>query len=210
MQNPVQRCAALGAAAVIALTGCADDAGEGGETVAEDHAALVELSERLTKAEEHAYTAEYLVEGTGESVTVAVDPEAGDAVVVVGGQTEFWAGDGDPAELRTWLSVELVGVLPSSGEVSSWLTAASEDPSAATEFSDTTLAGELADCVNVSGASSSRVGAYKVCVTTVGVIASVTAEVGELSYTAKLVNYHDGVDAAWMRDLMSNGRHTNG
>ncbi len=83
----------------------------------------------------------------------------------------------------------------------SWLTATAADASASTEFSNTTLAGELADCVDVQGAEDSPVGAFEVCVTTVGVIASVTAKVGDTAYTAKLVNYHDGVDAGWLDEI---------
>ncbi len=209
MQNPGGGCAALGAAALLALAGCADDGGDEVETVAEDRAALVELSERLADGEDHSYTAEYLVEATGRSVTVAVDPEAEEAVVVVDDRPEFWEG-GDDGSLSSWLTVELAGVLPSNQEVADWLSAVSEDSSASTELSDTTLAGELADCVDVSGAASSPVGAYQVCVTTVGVIARVTAEVGDVSYTAKLVDYHDGVDGAWLDDLAGRGEHSGG
>lgn len=207
MWNPVRRCAPLGVAVALVLAACTDDAGDGVEEVAEDQAALMELSERLAGSDRHAYTAEYLVEGTGESVIVAVDPEEGDAVVVVEDRPEFWDGE-DPDQLASWLSDRLAEVLPAGSDVAEWLAATSGDPSAAAEFSDTTLAGELADCVDVSGAANSPVGVYKVCVTTVGVIASVTAEVDEVAYAAKLVDYHDGVDAEWMDDLASNGKHT--
>lgn len=198
--KPIRRCAVLGAAAVLALAGCTNDSGEGSEEVSEDQAALVELSRRVSNAESHAYTAEYLVESTGASVIVAVDPKAGTGAVVVEDRPVFWAGE-DERELASWAGGELAEVVPAGSEVSSWLTATSEDPSAMTEFSDTTLAGELADCVKVQGAVDSPVGAYEVCVTTVGVIASVAADVGEVSYAVKLVNYHDGVDGAWMDEL---------
>lgn len=168
--------------------------------MAEDQAALLELSERLTNAETRAYTAEYLVEGTGESVVVAVDPELGTGAVVADGRPEIWAGESGE-ELSAWLSGKLADILPTGDEVSSWLTATSEDPSATTEFSDTTLAGELADCVKVQGAADSPVGAYEVCVTTVGVVASVAADVDDAAYTVKLVNYHDGVDGEWLDEL---------
>ncbi|WP_026928864.1 hypothetical protein [Glycomyces tenuis] len=200
ISNSVRRWAALGAAAVLALAGCTNDPGGESGAVAEDQAALMELSERLASAETHAYTAEYLVEGTGESVVVAVDPEAGTGAVVVGDRPEFWAGEEEEA-LSVWLSGKLAAVLPTGEEVSSWLMATSEDPSAMAEFSDTTLAGELADCVKVQGAADSPVGAYEVCVTTVGVVASVTADVEDVAYTVKLVNYHDGVDGAWLDEL---------
>ncbi|WP_156925802.1 hypothetical protein [Glycomyces arizonensis] len=202
--KPICRCAALGAAGVLALSGCMNGAGGGPSDVAEDQAALMELSERVASAEEHAYTAEYLVEGTGESVVVAVDPEGGTGAVVIGEQPRFWAGE-DTDELTDWLSGELAAVLPTGRDVSAWLTATSEDPSATTEFSDTTLAGELADCVKVQGAADSPVGAYEVCVTTVGVVASVTADVGDVGYTAKLVTYHDGVDDGWLDELVDTG-----
>lgn len=197
--NPLRRCVALSAAALLALAGCSD-AADGGESASEDQAALTGLSDRLVKGEGHAYTAEYLVEGSEESVLVAVDPEAGTAAVVTGDRPRLWT-TADPTELPEWLSRELEGVLPTEEAVASWLIATAADPSASTEFSDTTLAGELADCVVVQGAEGSPVGAYEVCVTTIGVIASVTAKVGDIAYTAKLVNYHDGVDAAWLGEI---------
>ncbi|MCH7231284.1 hypothetical protein L0U85_10535 [Glycomyces sp. L485] len=207
-RNSLHRRAALGAAAVLALAGCTNDTGEETDTVSEDQAALVELGERLNGADGHAYTAAYLVEGTGTSVLLAVDPEAATAAVVVDDRPEFWTGE-DVEEIPGWLSGELTGVLPTGGEVSEWLTATSGDPSARSEFSDTTLAGELADCVNVRGAAESPVGAFEVCVTTIGVIASITADLGEVTYTAKLVNYHDGVDDARLDELAGTSRHNN-
>ena len=199
VQNPLRRCAALGAAALLALAGC--QSGGGGEKAAsEDQVALTELSNRLIESEGHAYTAEYLVEGSDEAVLVAVDPEAGTAAVVVGDRPELWTG-GDETELAVWLGQQLEEILPSDEDVAAWLSATAADPSASTEFSDTTLAGELADCVDVQGAEDSPVGSFEVCVTTVGVIASVTAKVDETAYTAKLVNYHDGVDTAWLNEI---------
>lgn len=199
VQNPLRRCAALGAAALLALAGC-QNGGGGEEAASEDQVALTELSNRLIESEDHAYTAEYLVEGSDDAVLVAVDPEAGTAAVVIGDRPELWTG-GDGTELAVWLGQQLDDVLPSDEDVASWLSATAADPSASTEFSDTTLAGELADCVDVQGAEDSPVGAFEVCVTTVGVIASVTAKVEETAYTVTLVNYHDGVDAAWLNEI---------
>lgn len=204
--KPIRCCAVLGAAAVFALAGCTNGTGEATAEVAEDHAALMELGERVMRAGEHAYTAEYLVEGTGDSVIVAVDLEAGTGAVVIGEEPEFWTGQ-DVEELSDWLSDELATVLPTGREVSAWLTTSAEDPSAAAEFSDTTLAGELSDCVKVQGAVESEPGAYEVCVTTVGVVASVKADLGEVAYTAKLVKYHDGVSGTWLDELAGPGTH---
>ena len=204
-RNPLSRCAALGATLALTLTGCGQDRGDVGEAP-EDRIALTELSDRLDGVVEHTYTAEYLAEGTGEQVTVAVDPEQGRAVVVLGDEAALWS-ESDPQDLSTWLGVQLTGTLPSGEAVAGWLSATSEDPAARTEFSDTTLAGELADCVSVTGAAHSPVGAYKVCVTTVGVIASVNAETGETSYTAKLIGYRDGVDASWLDELEAGAAH---
>lgn len=206
-RNPLSRCAALGAVVVLALAGCNGEVGPNGDEAPEDRLALTELGDRLDGAVEHAYTAEYLAEGTDKMVTVAVDPDGGRAVVVVGDEVEMWS-ETDTQELSTWLGGQLTGMLPSGEEIAEWLSATSEDPSASAEFSDTTLAGELADCVAVTGATDSPVGVYEVCVTTVGVIASVTAEVDETSYTTKLVDYHDGVDAAWLDELEPGAAHT--
>jgi len=199
LQNPLRRCVVLSAAALFALAGCSDGA-EGGESASEDQAALAELSGRLVEGDQASYTAEYLVEGSDDSVLVAVDPEAGTAAVVIGDRPSLWAGD-DQAEMAVWLGQELDGILPAEDDVAAWLSATAADPTASTEFSNTTLAGELADCVDVQGAEDSPVGAYAVCVTTVGVIASVTAKVDGTAYTAKLVNYHDGIDAAWLDEI---------
>jgi len=207
VQNPLRRCAALGAAALLALAGCSGGGG-GEDTASEDQVALTELSNRLVESEGHAYTAEYLVEGSDDSLVVAVDPEAGTAAVVVGDRPELWTG-ADQAELAVWLGQQLGDVLPSDEDVASWLAATAADPSASTEFSNTTLAGELADCVDVQGAEDSPVGSFEVCVTTVGVIASVTAKVDDTSYTATLVNYHDGVDAAWLSELTGQATSVN-
>lgn len=197
VQNPLRRCAAFGAAALLALAaGCSGGKG-GEETASEDQAALTELSERLVDGEGHAYTAEYLLEGSDDALLVAVDPEAGTAAVVVGDRPSLWAGE-DDADLAVWLGQELDGLLPTDDDVASWLAAAAADAAASAEFTDTTLAGELADCVDVQGAAEAPVGSFEVCVTTVGVIASITAKVGDDAFGAKLVNYHDGVDAAWL------------
>jgi hypothetical protein len=195
--QPLRRRIAVSAVALLALAGCSDDKA-GAESASEDQ--LTELSDRLADGEGHAYTAEYLIEGSEESVLVAVDPEAGTAAVVVGDRPELWT-EGDSTDLATWLSRELEDVLPAEEAVATWLTATAADPSASAEFSDTTLAGELADCVDVQGAEDSPVGSFEVCVTTVGVIASVAAKVGDTAYTAKLVNYDDGVDAAWLGEI---------
>ncbi|MFG3339345.1 hypothetical protein [Glycomyces sp. NPDC048151] len=207
LQNPLRRCAVLGAAALLALAGCSDG-GEGGESASEEQAALTELSGRLVEGDRPAYTAEYLIEDSEESVLVAVDPEAGTAAVVVGDRPSLWAGE-DAAGIDLWLSQELEGFLPPDETVAAWLSETSADPSASTVFSNTTLAGELADCVEVQGAEDATVGAYEVCVTTVGVIASVSAKVGDTAYTAKLVNYHDGVDAAWIDEITGQGGTAN-
>ncbi|WP_344487233.1 hypothetical protein [Glycomyces endophyticus] len=199
MQNPLRRCAVLGAAALLALAGCSLGGGAG-EEASEDQAALTELSERLVDGEGHAYTAEYLLDGSDDPLLVAVDPEAGTAAVVVGDRPALWSGE-DAAELAVWLGQKLDGLLPTDDDVAAWLAAAAADSAAAAEFSDTTLAGELADCADVQGAADAPVGSFEVCVTTVGVIASVTAKVGDTAYTAKLVNYHDGVDSTWLDGL---------
>ncbi|WP_143034895.1 hypothetical protein [Glycomyces sambucus] len=207
MQNPLRRCAVLGAASLLALAGCSG--GGGGEAAAsEDQAALTELSERLSDGDGHAYTAEYRVEDTDDALLVAVDPEAGTAAVVVGDRPSMWSG-GDETALAAWLGQELDGLLPTEADVAAWLAAAAADAAASAEFSDTTLAGELADCVDVQGAADAPVGSFEVCVTTVGVIASVTAKVGDTAYTAKLVNYHDGVDAAWLEDMSGQATTSN-
>ena len=207
LQNPLRCCAVLSAAALFALAGCSDGAG-GAEPATEAQAALTELSGRLVEGDRPAYTAEYLIEGSEDAVLVAVDPEAGTAAVVVGDRPSLWAGE-DAAGLQVWLSQELDGILPAEETVASWLAETSADPTASAEFSNTTLAGELADCVDVQGAEDATVGAYEVCVTTVGVIASVTAKVGDTSYTAKLVNYDDSVDAAWLDEITGQGGTAN-
>jgi hypothetical protein len=206
-QKPLRRCAVLSAAALLALTGCSEKA-EGGEAATEEQAALTELSGRLVEGDQPAYTAEYLIEGSEESVLVAVDPEAGTAAVVVGDRPRLWAGE-DAADLAVWLGQELEGILPGEETVAAWLSETAADPSASTVFSNTTLAGELADCVEVQGAADSPVGAYEICVTTVGVIASISAKVGDTAYTAKLVNYHDGVDASWIDEITGQAETAN-
>lgn len=200
LQKPLRRCAVLSAAALLALTGCSEGAGGGESASSETQAALTDMSGRLVEGDRPAYTAEYLVEGAEESVLVAVDPEAGTAAVVVGDRPSLWAGE-DAAALDVWLGQELDGILPAEETVAAWLSETAADPSASAVFSDTTLAGELADCVEVQSAAGSPVGAFEICVTTVGVIASVSAKVGDTAYTAKLVNYHDGVDAAWLDEI---------
>ncbi|MEU6246012.1 hypothetical protein [Glycomyces sp. NPDC047010] len=207
VQNPLRRCAAFGAAALLALAGCSGGEG-GGEAASEDQAALTELSERLVDGEGHAYTAEYLLEGSDDALLVAVDPDAGTAAVVVGDRPSLWAGE-DAADLAVWLRQELDGLLPTDEDVASWLAAAAADSAASADFSDTTLAGELADCVDVQGATGAPVGSFEVCVTTVGVIASITAKVGDAAYTAKLVNYHDGVDSAWLDGITGQATTSN-
>ncbi|MQM25458.1 hypothetical protein [Glycomyces albidus] len=207
VQNPLRRCAVLGAAALLALAGCSLRGGTE-EPASEDQAALTELSERLAAGEDHAYTAEYLMEDSEEALLVAVDPEAETAAVVVGDRPSLWSG-GDGTELTVWLGQKLEGMLPTEDDVAAWLAAAAADAAASAEFSDTTLAGELADCVDVQGAADAPVGSFEVCVTTVGVIASITAKVGDTAYTAKLVNYHDGVDTAWLDDITGQANTSN-
>ncbi|WP_030155337.1 hypothetical protein [Glycomyces sp. NRRL B-16210] len=208
VHKPLRRCAALGAAALLALAGCSGGGG-GRERSAEDQIALTELSNRLVEGGSSAYTAEYLVVESGESVLVAVDQDAGTAAVVVGEESERWSG-ANPTELELWLGQRLSGLVPTDEDVASWLSAAAIDPTASTTFSDTTLAGELADCVDVQGAAESPVGSFEVCVTTGGVVAKVTAKVGDNAYGVKLVNYHDGVDAAWVDGITGETPDDNG
>jgi hypothetical protein len=197
------RIRAIGVAAALALaasplSACSTNGDPA--TMSRDHAALTELGQRLENVKGHPYTAEYLIEGSEATVTVAVDPEAERAAVTIGEESSLWTADSG-VELGRWFAEELAGLLPADQDVAAWLAASSEDPAAQAVWSDTTLAGQLADCAAVQGASSAPVGAFEVCVTTVGVIASVIADVEGASYSAKLVAYRDGVDRDWLDEL---------
>ncbi|MFC4333767.1 hypothetical protein [Salininema proteolyticum] len=176
----------------LLLAGCVSADG-----ASEDRVMLSEIGSRLEST--GAYTATYRL-GDGSDLTVAVDASHARAAVVGEDSAEVWTGD-EAESLPIWLKLQLHNTLPPQETVAAWLDKAALDSSAKIEFSDTTLAGELSDCVTVQGASESDVADFEVCVTVIGVVSSVEARTPQGRFDARLISYSDGVDDEWFTDL---------
>lgn len=189
--------ALLGAAALAlaALPGC-DNLASAQQAIS--HADLVnDLATRLSEAESREYTAQYRLAG-GAEATVArqLDPPRvayrypGGALLVTEDATVECETAATPASCvrgaatpptanpraRLFRPGGVGGFVPAT-QVISLLTAAALDPNATISQHDTTIAGAHATCVAAAGVREAAAAEFTACVTTTGVLGSLSGTV---------------------------------
>jgi hypothetical protein len=194
---------ALGAA----LAGCGS-IGDARQVI--DRAHLVnQLASRLDRASELTYTADYqLPGGAHATITQAQDPVRA-AYTYPGGRfattpdaTIDCRTDNDtmtctltaPPSPSTDATTTLLNALRDRGLVPptlvvGLLTAASLSPNTVIEQHDTTLAGEHATCVEVSGVENSVASQFDACITSAGVLGSFKGTVNSKEMEVSLNRY---------------------
>lgn len=195
-------------AASAALGACTDSEEEKPEEPRDDHSVLEELSERSQQSMDQSYSASYLIGDEDPSLFVVQDAENDRTAISLNDQTHILTPEysavceGDDCTYREepdvsaseWMQDLTPQLLPAQWDVDYWLTELETDSAAEVDYHDTRLAGELADCVEVEGAVDSPVSAYELCMTTNGVLASLSAVVDGEEIEVKLTNFSDSVD----------------
>ncbi|NJC70241.1 hypothetical protein HC031_11040 [Planosporangium thailandense] len=199
--------AALLATALGGLTGCAS-IGDAQQVI--DRAHLVnELASRLDHASELSYTADYQLPGGGQATIVQAQSPMRTAYIYPAGKyatTREATMDCQTAGGTTTCTLTapppggsdatttLVNVLRNRGMVPptlvvNLLTAASLSSNTVIKQHDTTLAGEHATCVEVSGVENAPASAFDACITSDGVLGSFNGVVDGASVDISLTRY---------------------
>jgi hypothetical protein len=197
----------LGAAVAAALAGCGS-IGDAQQVI--DRARLVnELASRLDHASELTYTADYqLPNGAHTTIAQAQDPVRAaytypdgmfattpDATIACqienGANTCTLTAPPSPTtDAQTGLLKKLIdhGLVPPTTVVG-LLTSASLSSNAVIEQHDTTVAGEHATCVDVTGVENSSASQFDACITTAGVLGSFKGTVDGKGMEVSLIRY---------------------
>jgi len=194
------------------LTGCSGIADPGRGS---DHARLVsELASRMAAASTLTYTATYRMPGdTLATIAQSADPPRvaytypGGKLVLTQAQT--WdcrtgargttacAMNPPPSpalDPATALLLEIAGRgLAAPTMVSDLLVAAELDPDTVVTQHDTTIAGENATCVDVSGVNNAPASSFTACVITAGLLGSFTGAIGGSRVDVTLDRYQESV-----------------
>lgn len=203
------RTMAVAALAVSAVLGACTNSENGEEEEPrEDLAVLEELSERSQQAMDHSFSASYMIGEDSPNLVVVRDAEDDRLAVNLGDEThiltsEFTAAcegqecehvETDDVDPQEWLHDLAPDLLPAEWDVDYWLTSLSTDAAADVNFHDTRLAGQLADCLEVENAVDAPVTSFELCMTTNGVLASLSAVVDGDEVEVKLTSFTDAVD----------------
>jgi hypothetical protein len=205
--------AALATAALGAVAGCGSISDA--QRVIDRSHLVNELASRLDSAEALTYTAEYQLPG-GTRATIAqaqqpirtayahaggkfaTTPEATmDCRVGAGAPTCTLTGPASPSSNATTTLLNALrdrGLVPPTLVVS-LLTAASLSPNTVIRQHDTTVAGEHATCVTVSGVEDAPASAFDACITSAGVLGSFKGDVNSTPMEISLVRYTTSVAA---------------
>ena len=192
------------AVSVTALTGCvAVNSGQPGDSRAQ---LVGDLAGRLGQSGALTYTAVYrLPQGATATVAQAQNPGRA-AYTYPGGKlaiTPQYLADCRTGTLFTTCTLTpppspgtdpaaaLVGEIADRGLIApemviGLLTAAAVDPQAVVTTRDTTIAGENATCVQVSGVQNAKASSFEVCVTTGGLLGSFTGLVSGTQIDVRL------------------------
>jgi hypothetical protein len=199
--------AALVAGALGALTGCSS-IGDAQQVI--DRAHLVnDLASRLDHASELTYTADYQLPG-GARATItqgqtplrtayiypggkfATTPDATiDCQTAGGAMTCTLTAPPSPSTDATTTLLDVLrdrGLVPPTLVVG-LLTAASLSPNTVIKQHDTTLAGEHATCVDVTGVENAAASQFDACITSAGVLGSFKGAVDSKAMDVSLVRY---------------------
>ncbi|QSB04574.1 hypothetical protein [Natronoglycomyces albus] len=202
-------------AAVATLSACSDPNGNGGGDPRQDYQVLDELSKRATSGIDHSYTADYMVGSGSDQLRLVRDAEGDRMAIGLMDELHVFtpaytaycqAGectreDEHGLDLAEWMRDLTPQLLPAQWDASYWLSALDADSSADIDYHDTRLAGELADCIEVAGAVESPVSAFELCLTTHGVIASLTAVVDGEELRVKLTSIANSVDEEYFTQV---------
>jgi hypothetical protein len=214
-RHPRQRAAAalIAAAVAAALAGCGS-IGDAQQVI--DRAHLVnELASRLDHASELTYTADYQLPG-GEHATIAQAQEPLRAAYSYPGGKFATTPDATidchpdngamtctltaPPSPSTDATTTLLNALRDHGLVPptlvvGLLTSASLSSNTVIKQHDTTLAGEHATCVGVSGVENSAASQFDACITSAGVLGSFKGAVNSKAMEVSLIRYAASVAA---------------
>jgi hypothetical protein len=199
-------------AAAVALAGCGS-IGEAQQVI--DRSRLVnDLASRLDHASELTYTAEYQLPG-GEQATIAQAQNpiraaytypGGKFVTTPEATIDCQTRSGvltctltAPPSPITDAQTGLMGKLGDRGPVPptvvvGLLTSASLSSNAVIEQHDTTLAGEHATCVDVTGVENSAASEFGACITSAGVLGSFEGTVNGKRMDVSLVRYTPSIE----------------
>jgi hypothetical protein len=195
----------------VALTGCGTI---GGAQQVIDRAGLVnDLAARLDRASELTYTAEYQLPG-GAAATIAQAQRplrtgytfpggkfmvTGDAIADCRASAETMTctltpppSPGTDPDAGLLTAVRRGGVVPPTFVVG-LLTAASLDTNAVISQHDTTIAGEHATCVDVSGVENAAVPSFGACITGGGVLGSFQGTISDTRVDLSMTRLQDSV-----------------
>jgi hypothetical protein len=193
----------LAATIMVALAGCGS-IGDAQQVI--DRARLVnDLASRLDHASELTYTAEYQLPG-GDHATIAqaqnpvrvaytysggVYATTKEATIDCTGTTCTLTDPPSPiADSQTGMQDRMIehGLVPPTTVVG-LLTAASLSSNAVIQQHDTTIAGEHATCVSVSGVENSEAAQFDACITATGVLGSFKGTVNAKPMEVSLIRY---------------------
>ena len=197
--------------AVIALSACGavDDA----QRVVDRSSLVNDMANRLAKADALTYTATYQLHG-GETGTLAQAQKptrasfsypSGKLVVTPDWTADCQTGTGagtcamaPPPSPATDIPEALLTKISQRGLIApsvvvGLLGAAALDSDASIQQHDTTIAGEWATCVEVSGIDNVAASQFSACITASGVLASFTGDVSGQQVDIRLTSYHPTV-----------------
>jgi hypothetical protein len=196
--------AALAAGCTVAVLAGCGSIGDAQQVI--DRARLVnDLASRLDHASELTYTAEYQLPG-GDHATIAqaqapvrvaytysggVYATTKEATIDCTGTTCTLTDPPSPiADSQTGMQDRMIehGLVPPTTVVG-LLTAASLSSNAVIEQHDTTIAGEHATCVSVSGVENSEAAQFDACITATGVLGSFKGAVNGKQMEVSLIRY---------------------
>jgi hypothetical protein len=204
---------ALILAAALAATPAAACGSAGDAQQILDRARLVnDLADRLTKANELTYTADYLLSDGGTATIAQAQQPRRVAVRYPGGA--FLVTPGRVADCRTAGAATTCTLTappsPSSdalqvtirdsaliapAQVVGLLTAASLSSNTVVDEHDTTIGGEHATCVAVTGVENATASAFTACITAAGVLGSFSGTVGGTRLDVSLTRLQDTIAA---------------
>ncbi|GII24143.1 hypothetical protein Pme01_37400 [Planosporangium mesophilum] len=186
------------------LAGC----GDAQQAIGRAHL-VNEMASRLDHASELTYTADYqLADGQRATIAQAQDPRraaytypggkfattrdsTADCRLEAGGTTCTLTAPPSPSTETTFSLLSAVrerGLVPPTLVVG-LLTSASLSPNTVIEQHDTTLAGEHATCISVSGVENSAASQFDACITSGGVLGSFKGLVDGKTLEVSLIRY---------------------
>lgn len=198
---------------VIALSGCG--AVDNAQRVVDRSSLVNDMANRLAKADTLTYTAAYQLRGGGTGTLAQAQKPTRASFTYPGGKlvvTPDWTADCQtgsgagtcamtpPPSPATDIPEALLTKISERGLIApsvvvGLLGAAALDSDASIQQHDTTIAGEWATCVDVSGIDNVAAAQFSACITAAGVLASFTGDVSGQQVDIRLTSYQPSVAA---------------